>query len=61
MDAVTKHYTTAVIAMHDVDLALAYTQRVIGLDGGCIALDRRSRDLNRDALAPFYRGEGLPG
>jgi phosphonate transport system ATP-binding protein len=61
MDAITQHYTTAVIAMHDVDLALGYTQRVIGLDGGCIALDRPSRELNRDALAPFYRGEGLPG
>jgi phosphonate transport system ATP-binding protein len=61
MDAITQHYTTAVIAMHDVDLALGYTQRVIGLDGGCIALDRPSGELDRTALAPFYRGEGLPG
>jgi len=61
MDAITRHYKTAVIAMHDVDLALAHTQRVIGLDGGCIDLDRPSRELTRDALAPFYRGEGLPG
>lgn len=60
MDAITRHYATAVIAMHDVDLALAYTQRVIGLDGGCIALDRASAGLSREALAPFYRGEGLP-
>jgi len=42
--------------MHDVELALRYTDRVVGLRDGVIALDEPSARLTAADLLPLYRG-----
>ncbi|MEX0732540.1 MAG: ATP-binding cassette domain-containing protein [Aquisalimonadaceae bacterium] len=54
MAALTGAYETAVIAMHDVELALQYTQRVVGIKDGRVVLDEPSRRLNARDLLPLY-------
>ena len=54
MEALTTRFETAVIAMHDVDLALRYTSRVIGIQDGQIALDAPSRELQVADLRFLY-------
>ncbi|MEL0110709.1 MAG: hypothetical protein VW835_03150, partial [Rickettsiales bacterium] len=53
-------YETTVLAMHDVDLALAYCTRIVGLDGGKIVLDAPADRMTRADLMPLYKGEA-PG
>lgn len=54
LDRVAERHDTLILALHDVDLALSRCDRIIALDGGRIRLDAASRDLDPDALAPFY-------
>ncbi|MGM0450921.1 MAG: ATP-binding cassette domain-containing protein [Pseudomonadota bacterium] len=54
MAALTQRYPTALIALHDVDLALAYTDRIIGIREGVIALDERSDRLSPSDLQFLY-------
>ena len=57
MAVLSSAYTTAVLAMHDVELALRYTDRVVGVDDGLIVVDAPSRTLSVADLRPLYRGE----
>lgn len=51
MDCLTQSYPTAVIAMHDVELALRYAQRIIGICRGEVVLDEAGAGLEpRDLL-----------
>lgn len=50
-------YETTVLAMHDVDLALAFCDRIVGLDDGQIVLDAPAKDMTRAELMPLYKGE----
>jgi len=50
-------YDTTILAMHDVDLALAFCDRIVGLDDGRIVLDSAAADMKRSDLMPLYRGE----
>ena len=54
MAALTRAYPTSVIALHDVDLALAYSDRIIGIQDGQIALDEPSSRLTAADLQPLY-------
>ncbi|WP_458526528.1 ATP-binding cassette domain-containing protein [Onishia taeanensis] len=54
MAELTKAYPTAVLAMHDVELALRFTDRVIGIAEGGIALDAPSVRLTAQDLLPLY-------
>ena len=54
MRALTESYSTAVIALHDVDLALQYCQRIVGIRDGQIALDEPSERLTANDLQPLY-------
>lgn len=54
MAALTGAYATAVLAMHDVELALRFTDRVIGIADGQIALDAPSRTLKPSDLLMLY-------
>ncbi|WP_336485963.1 ATP-binding cassette domain-containing protein [Methylobacterium nigriterrae] len=47
-------HETLVLALHDIALALAHTDRIVVLDMGRIVLDAPARDLDAAALAPFY-------
>jgi len=46
---------TVLLAMHDLDLALAFTDRVIALQNGRIALDESTSGMTSSDLAGFYQ------
>lgn len=54
MAALTQGYSTAVLAMHDVDLALRFTDRVLGICDGEIAVDAPSHQLRAQDLLVLY-------
>jgi len=47
-------YSTIVLALHDIQLALAFCDRIIGLENGRIVLDRPSNDLSQQDLLSLY-------
>lgn len=55
LETIRKTHSTIVLAMHDVSLALAYTDRVIGIRNGGIVLDKPTAGLSRADLDPVYR------
>ena len=48
---------TAVVAMHDVDLALRHFDRAVGLREGRVAFDLGSAEVGAARLESLYRGE----
>ncbi|HEY0100072.1 MAG TPA: ATP-binding cassette domain-containing protein [Pyrinomonadaceae bacterium] len=46
---------TLVVALHNIDLALRYFPRVVGLRGGAVAFDADAGGLNRAGLEEFYQ------
>ncbi len=54
MACLTARYDTAVVALHDIELALRYGQRIIGIRDGQIALDQPSQRLSQQTLLEFY-------
>jgi phosphonate transport system ATP-binding protein len=54
MDTLYNAYETTVLAMHDLELALLYSDRVIGLQDKRITLDAASRDLRAADLKFLY-------
>ena len=55
LDALHEYFDTVVLAMHDVELALQYASRIIGLKRGVIAIDRSSAGLAAADLDFLYR------
>ncbi len=47
-------FETVVLALHDIDLALAFCDRIIGLDQGRITLDAPTANLKRSDLLELY-------
>jgi len=54
LDAITETFPTVVLAMHDVDLALEYSTRIIGIKDAGIALDAPAAELTRPDLDFLY-------
>ncbi|PAV26401.1 phosphonate transport system ATP-binding protein [Tamilnaduibacter salinus] len=54
MGFMTEAYDTSVVALHDIDLALAYTTRIVGIQDGQIALDAPSHTLSPADILPLY-------
>lgn len=54
MAVLTEAYPTAVVVMHDVDLALRFSDRVIGIADGAIAMDAATRGLRAQDLQALY-------
>ena len=54
MEAITHNHETVVLAMHDVQLALNFCSRIIGLSSGKIILDRKSKGMVSSDLAELY-------
>ena len=55
LDALLENFDTIVLAMHDVELALRYASRIIGLKRGGIVLDRPSAGLTVSDLDFIYK------
>ncbi|MGB5252739.1 MAG: ATP-binding cassette domain-containing protein [Sedimenticolaceae bacterium] len=54
MATLCQRFPTVVLAMHDIDLALAYSDRIVGMDRGRITVDAPTSSLNRDDLLDIY-------
>jgi len=54
MDALAASFETVVLAMHDIDLALEYSTRIIGIKDQSIALDVAIDKVNRADLDALY-------
>ena len=54
MRTLCKRFETIVLAMHDIDLALEYCDRIIGLQHGKIIIDAPSSSLHRNDLLDLY-------
>lgn len=54
MSILCERFNTVVLAMHDIDLALQYSDRIVGLDHGQITLDELTQKLNRNDLLELY-------
>jgi phosphonate transport system ATP-binding protein len=48
---------TLVVALHNIELALSYFPRVVGLRGGAVALDASASGLTREGFGEFYADE----
>lgn len=57
LDLIRKRHHTVLLAMHDVGLALAYSNRIIGLDKGRIVVDAPACTLTPAQLAPLYEDD----
>lgn len=55
LDALHDHFETVILAMHDVELALSYATRIIGLQNGGIALDEPAAGLTVSDLDFLYK------
>jgi len=56
LSRLTSRHETMIVALHDIFLALAHTDRVVVLDSGRIVLDAPSRTLTAADLIPYYGG-----
>ena len=54
LDALHDAFPTAVLALHDVQLALNYADRIVGIRDGRIVLDKPSKKTKVDELKRFY-------
>ena len=54
MALLRERFKTSVIALHDVELALEYCTRIVGIQDGQIALDESSEKLTPADIAPLY-------
>lgn len=54
MQLLKERFKTSVIALHDVELALAYCTRIVGIQDGQIALDEPSEKLTPADIMPLY-------
>ena len=55
LDALCETFSTVVLAMHDVELALQYSSRIIGIKNNRIALDTSTDGLQRTDLDFLYQ------
>jgi len=51
---------TALVSLHQVDLAHAYGERVVGMSAGRIVFDRAIRDLDKEAIDMIYHAHTPP-
>lgn len=48
---------TVVCSLHQVDLALEFSDRIIGLANGKIVIDERTKDIDQLKIQKMYRGQ----
>lgn len=55
MDTLCDSFDTVILAMHDVELALQYATRVVGIRDGQIAMDQSTAGLSKQDLDFLYQ------
>ncbi len=55
LENINEKNDTVILAMHDVALAINYTDRIIGLEGGRIVLDQPSSQITPSDLEHLYK------
>ena len=55
LENINEKHDTVILAMHDVELAVNYSNRIIGLEGGRIVLDQPSSDIKASDLEHLYK------
>ena len=55
METLIAKFTTVVLAMHDVDLAIKFSTRIIGIKDSAICFDQSTIDLTRQDLDFLYQ------
>ena len=55
MKTLIAKFTTVVLALHDVDLAIKFSTRIIGIKDGAICFDESTIDLTRQDLDFLYQ------
>ena len=56
LDKLRARHDTAILAMHDIPLALAHADRVVVIEQGRIVLDAAARTITAGDLVPYYGG-----
>ncbi|WP_028108996.1 ATP-binding cassette domain-containing protein [Ferrimonas futtsuensis] len=54
IERIKAHHQTTVLALHDVDLALACADRIIGMSQGEVVLDKPANQLDATTLLTLY-------
>ena len=57
LDAIVETHDTVVLSMHDVELALYYSDRAIGIKRGMIVLDEPTAGMKASDLDELYRSD----
>jgi phosphonate transport system ATP-binding protein len=60
LESINAEHETVVLSMHDVNLALAYSDRVIGLKKGQIILDQSTTHMQTSDLDFLYQNSDAP-
>ncbi|MGY8990951.1 MAG: phosphonate ABC transporter ATP-binding protein [Rhodospirillales bacterium] len=55
LENINEKHDTVILAMHDVDLAVNYSNRIIGLEDGRIILDQPSSEIKASDLEHLYK------
>ena len=55
LEVIDRSFSTVVLVMHDIELALRFTTRVIGVRAGRILFDRRTADVSSGELGELYQ------
>ena len=55
LSAITESHETIVLSMHDVELALQYSDRVIGLKNGVKVMDQSTKGMKASDLGDLYQ------
>jgi phosphonate transport system ATP-binding protein len=56
LEKLRARHDTAILAMHDIPLALAHADRVVVIEQGRIVLDASARTITAGDLVPYYGG-----
>jgi phosphonate transport system ATP-binding protein len=54
VNAAREHQMALVVNLHQVDIALEFCDRIVGLRQGKVAIDDLTTNLTADSLQPLY-------
>src|SRR5690606_13505781 len=54
MQLLTRRFNTSIIALHDIEMALAYCDRIIGIQDGQVALAEPAKNLAPSDIVSLY-------